>query len=279
MHDRPLGRGQFPAIFGFGLWEFDDFADSDVESQLRSFYIYTGPHDPPRLGDSLDRSAAKPEIHWRLSFARCAAISTDEMCWRCCARDEEDPDICVEHSAARISAVVPSPAKVVQCVFWFPAKPLPEFICHQSVESRTFVDFIEVRQRFSLKKFLARLCVKDRRPISIVQQSLSKIGGGGEIFQQSLRRADEVEVREGVRVARIVRQVGQLEGFLAVRGDEREIGEIEVMHRFRIKAQPDTAFAAELLQRIEEALSDDAFAVVADDDGVRAFQPMLDGSE
>ena len=108
------------------------------------------------------------------------------MCWRRCARDEEDPDICVEHSAAGFSAVVPSPAKVVQCVFWFPAKPLPEFICHQSVESRTFVNLVEVWQRFSLEKFLARLCVKDRRPISIVQQSLSKIGGGGEIFQTLL---------------------------------------------------------------------------------------------
>ena len=51
------------------------------------------------------------------------------------------------------------------------------------------------------------------------------------------------------------------------------------MHRFGVEAQPDAARLAKLLQLVEQALCDDALAVVADDEGVSLGETRLERGE
>jgi len=100
--------------------------------------------------------------------------------------------------------------------------------------------------------------------------------GGAQLVQEEAGGLHQIFVLEWIRVARVVRQAGEFKSFLAVRRDERERGEIQVMHRFRIEAQPDAALAAERLHSVEQRLGHDALAVIADDDGVRTRQRCFD---
>ena len=86
------------------------------------------------------------------------------------------------------------------------------------------------------------------------------------MLQQPVGHEHQVGVVEGIAVPGCVRHAGQLEGLLAVGGDERKPRKIEVMHRLGIHAEPDAVAAAEELDFLEQRLGDNPFAVIADDD-------------
>ena len=88
-----------------------------------------------------------------------------------------------------------------------------------------------------------------------------------QFVEQSFRDEHEIFVGQRIRVARFVRQIRQFKSFLAVRRDERKAGQIQMMHRLGVEAQPDAARAAERFDFIEQRLRHDALAVIADNDG------------
>ena len=102
---------------------------------------------------------------------------------------------------------------------------------------------------------------------------------GREVAEDLLRDAHESGVFQRVLGAFVVGHTGQLEGFLAVRREQRQAGDVDLVDRLRIEADPDAARFGQRLQFVQQRLGDDAFAVVADDDGVGLGQRGLDGGE
>ena len=89
-----------------------------------------------------------------------------------------------------------------------------------------------------------------------------------QFVQQAFRDEHQIFVRERIRIFGFVRQIREFKRFLAVRRDERKVAQIQMMHRLRVEAQPHAALAAERFDFVQQRLRDDAFAVIADDDGV-----------
>src|SRR5580704_11862938 len=82
-----------------------------------------------------------------------------------------------------------------------------------------------------------------------------------------VHRLHQVLVSQGIAVARGVRQTSEFKSFLAVRSDERQIAEVEMMHRLGIEAQPDAVLVAESLYLVEQRLGDDALAIITHNHG------------
>ena len=150
VHDRPLRRGELPALVGFRL---------AAASRLR----------PGRCRTSACPSSTKTRLQtiqpgllmplsvppprrkyiggWR--SLRRAFVAADEMRRRRGAGDEEHPDVVIR----ALVLVVPAPAQIVQRVFRRKAEFAPELVGDEAIEAGAFVDFVEVRQRFALEKF------------------------------------------------------------------------------------------------------------------------------
>jgi len=52
MHDWPLGRGELPSFFSFGLWKFHHFCQAGIEAELVLHDKNTAPDDPAGHADS-----------------------------------------------------------------------------------------------------------------------------------------------------------------------------------------------------------------------------------
>ena len=98
--------------------------------------------------------------------------------------------------------------------------------------------------------------------------------GRAEFVEQAFGGEHEILVGERIGAARFVRQVRQFKGFLAIGRDEREAGQVQMVNRLGIETQPDAARAAKRFEFIEQRLGDDAFAIIADNHGVR-FREVL----
>ena len=91
-----------------------------------------------------------------------------------------------------------------------------------------------------------------------------------QFIEQSFRNQHQIFVRKRIRIASRnggIRQICQFERLLAVGRDERETGQIQVMHRLGIETEPDAPRAAKRFDFVEQRLGHNAFAVIADDDG------------
>ena len=98
---------------------------------------------------------------------------------------------------------------------------------------------------------------------------------GAQFVEQTLGDEHEIFVLERIGLARVVLERRQFKRLLAVGRDERKRGEIQMMHRLGIEAEPHAAFTAERLHAFEQRLGHHAFAVVAHDDGVGAGDGFL----
>ncbi len=66
------------------------------------------------------------------------------------------------------------------------AQMRPDAVGHQRVQSRALVHFVEMRQRSSFIKHPTVATRTNGRPIGIVQQALSQVGGGRQILETLL---------------------------------------------------------------------------------------------
>ena len=136
VHNRPLDGRFFPASLGFLLREGDDLGGTDVDMEIASLNENTAPDNVSGFADPSERASTESEIHWRLTERTCALPAIDEMCGGSGTADEEDPDI--------FPVKFGPPAEIVERVFGVETEFSPKPVGDQSVESGTFVDFIEV---------------------------------------------------------------------------------------------------------------------------------------
>ena len=189
MHDRPLRRGELPAILGLGLRQFDDLAEACVVAELAAVDEDTAPDDPARLADALDGTAAEAEVHGGLALARGSLKAADEVGGRCGAGDEEHPDVGVEGLGEILAAgtrVVAAPPEIVKRVLGREAELAPEPVGDESVEAGALVHFVEVGKRLAGEEFLAGHLVINGGTLDVVEESLDEIGGGGEVLEALL---------------------------------------------------------------------------------------------
>ena len=107
-----------------------------------------------------------------------------------------------------------------------------------------------LRDRGDVKRFVAPLA--EQHPlISEGDEQERRL----QFVEEFLRGFQEVDVLQRFRVARGVGQASEFEGFFAIRGDERQARQAELVDRFGIEAQPDPAGAAELLQPFQKKLA------------------------
>jgi hypothetical protein len=78
-----------------------------------------------------------------------------------------------------------------------------------------------------------------------------------QFVEQAFRNQHEIFVRERIRISRFVRQIRQFKGLLAIRRDEREAAQIQMMRRLGVETEPDAARAAERFDFVEQRLRDD----------------------
>src|SRR5439155_18544546 len=91
VHDGPLRRGGPPATLGFLARQLDREGEAEIRFQLAAVNEDAAPDNFSGLADSLQGSAAEPEVHGRLALAHGAAIPSDEMLWRHGPGDLEYP--------------------------------------------------------------------------------------------------------------------------------------------------------------------------------------------
>ena len=189
MHDRPLRRGELPAILGLGLRQLDDLAEACVVAELAAVDEDTAPNDPARLTDTLDGTAAEAEVHGGLALARGSLEAADKVGGRCGAGDEEHPDIGVEGLGEILAAgagVVAAPTEIVERVLRREAELTPELVGDKPVEPGALVHFVEVGKRLSREKLLAGHLVINGGTLDVVEESLDEVGGGSEVLEALL---------------------------------------------------------------------------------------------
>ena len=79
-----------------------------------------------------------------------------------------------------------SPTEIVEGVLGRKTHLAPQPICVQSVQSGTFIDFIEVRQCFTLEERLVIAAVFHRRTVRVVEQAFNQIACRRKVFQSLL---------------------------------------------------------------------------------------------
>jgi len=96
------------------------------------------------------------------------------------------PEIRIPRRTRRLCQTCPvTPAQVVQGVFDGLAEGLVHATREEAVETGAFVDFVEIRNRFSVANDVA--CgVSCRRAVAVVEGALDQIGGGQQVLQSLL---------------------------------------------------------------------------------------------
>ncbi len=189
VHDRPLGRGELPAVLGLGLRQLDDLAESGVVAKLATVDEDAAPDDPARLADTLDGAATETEVHRGLALARGPLEAADEVGRRCGTGDEEHPDIGVERLGEILAAgagVVAAPTQIMERILGSEAELAPELVGDESVEAGALVHLVEVGKRFACTEFRAGLLVINGGTLNVVEESLDEVGGGGEVLKALL---------------------------------------------------------------------------------------------
>src|SRR5580692_2173079 len=111
--------------------------------QGSAFNEDTAPDNFAGLADALERTAAKREVHGRLTLAACARVAVNKMIgWRG-ARDLQNPHEVVD----TVAFVVLAPAHIVQRGGWIEAESIPAAIGDERIHAGTLVHFVKVRQR------------------------------------------------------------------------------------------------------------------------------------
>ena len=100
----------------------------------------------------------------------------------------------------------------------------------------------------------------------------NKEQGGLKVSQELLRHPPQALVAGRLGAVVLVGKTGQFKGFLAIGGEEGKAGQIQRMGRLGVHAQPDAAGAAQPPGLLQQRLRDDAFGVVAKNQGVGVLQ-------
>ena len=115
-----------------------------------------------------------------------------------------------------------------------------------------------------MKRFLAALT---EQHAEFAQRD--KQNGGADFVQQPFGGSQQVFVSERISVTCIVGKIGEFKRLFAIRSDERQTAEIEMVHGLGIKAQPHAVVAAEFFDFVQQRLRHDALAVIAHDHRAR----------
>jgi len=110
------------------------------------------------------------EKHRRLAVP-VRVLPATKMSWRGSATDQENPDIIV-HRARPVDV---APANVVQRIFNRLPHRLVDSMGHQSIQSSTLIDFVEMWNCGPFVKHSLSISAFDRWPISVVQHSFDQI--------------------------------------------------------------------------------------------------------
>ena len=182
VHDGPLLGGGFPASVGFFAWKFDDFGAAQIHVQRTASHVDAGPDDFAGLGNAAHGGAAFREIHGRLTETFRAFPAVNEMRGRRAAADLEDPDVFL-----RRAGLIPiAPTQIVQRVLDGLLERFVDALRHQAVETRAFVYFVEMGERFAFEQNALAIAGFHGRTIAIVQRAFGEIARGRQIFQALL---------------------------------------------------------------------------------------------
>src|SRR5882724_8024477 len=182
VHDWPLWSRFATAPFGFLLRQLHHLRDTQITMQPSVHDENAAPDDVAGFGNSFHRSSNKPKVHRRLPLTGSAAIAADKMCGWSSARDQEDPNVIIDAIAAEMLA----PTKIVQGVLRGEAQLAPEPIRYESIQTGTFIDFVEMRKSLARKQDPGGLRSLDRRAVHVIEQALDKVAGGREVLKPLL---------------------------------------------------------------------------------------------
>jgi hypothetical protein len=171
MDDGPLVGGRTPAAFGFIRGKAHDGAETEVNLKCTGLYEHAAPDDLARLANAFERTSAEGEIHGRLALTMSAGVTSDEVVGGRGAGDLEEPDELVEG----VSTVVLAPSNIVEGGRWIVAKSTPDKIGDESVDSGTFVDFIEVGKWDARVEFGGSPFGKDGWALGVVEETFNEV--------------------------------------------------------------------------------------------------------
>src|SRR5690606_13473305 len=121
---------------------------SEISLQSPIFYVDTAPDNGPGLAYPAQCAAAKAEIHGRLPPAAGSGVATIEMCRWNRPRNKKHPYKIID----AVTFVMFSPSDIMQRILATHPQLVPKVIGDQCIDARTFIHFVEMRDRFPGKQ-------------------------------------------------------------------------------------------------------------------------------